>query len=296
MNTTSAIRGLLMLAMLWLLGNTAQAQTEASQGTNSSFASYQPEVVVSPDTLLCPGDTFTLIAPPAAGYLWSNGSAAQSIKVVGSQSLSVRLTNEQGEQSMPSRTLNLRYRRVPTPSLRHNSPWLCPNGLEVRTYSVRGSSNRSTYSWEIEGGSLYNERGQRVVLNWAQGENVRRVLRVRETTFDGCTSLPAIMVFQLDQWANIPGTGCDLADFPIANTNIITANNDGFNDALVFSNLAMYPDHSLTIFNRWGQQIYQASPYRNDWNGEGQGNGTYYYYFTEKRTGQSLQGFVELLK
>jgi gliding motility-associated-like protein len=68
--------------------------------------------------------------------------------------------------------------------------------------------------------------------------------------------------------------------------NGITPNGDGLNDILIFSELAntpeLYPEAELLIFNRWGDIVYQAKPYANDWNGnnaDGQPlpQGTYYY-------------------
>ena len=68
--------------------------------------------------------------------------------------------------------------------------------------------------------------------------------------------------------------------------NTITPNGDGLNDLLIFDELLntpdLYPDNSLTIFNRWGNIVFFGKPYRNDWGGTNQGGqllpqGTYYY-------------------
>jgi gliding motility-associated-like protein len=32
-------------------------------------------------------------------------------------------------------------------------------------------------------------------------------------------------------------------------------------------NLENYPSNSLKVFNRWGEVVYKAEPYLNDWNG-----------------------------
>ena len=50
---------------------------------------------------------------------------------------------------------------------------------------------------------------------------------------------------------------------------------------LYIENLDKMPNHKLSIFNRWGREIYHAIQYQNNWNGESQGSpipeGTYYY-------------------
>jgi gliding motility-associated-like protein len=65
--------------------------------------------------------------------------------------------------------------------------------------------------------------------------------------------------------------------------NVITPNGDGVNDALLFPCLEnpLYPKNKLIIFNQWGDEVYSASPYLNDWQGTYLGKdlpvGTYYY-------------------
>ena len=68
--------------------------------------------------------------------------------------------------------------------------------------------------------------------------------------------------------------------------NGITPNGDGVNDALIFdillNNPNEYPNNEIIIFNRWGDVVYRASPYQNDWKGTNESGqdlpqGTYYY-------------------
>jgi gliding motility-associated-like protein len=44
-------------------------------------------------------------------------------------------------------------------------------------------------------------------------------------------------------------------------------NNDNINDMFVINGLSAFPDNTLQIFNRWGDLIYKAQPYNNDWDG-----------------------------
>ncbi len=78
----------------------------------------------------------------------------------------------------------------------------------------------------------------------------------------------------------VEGDGCDKVP------NGITPNGDGVNDELIFDVLLNttedFPDNEMIIFNRWGDIVYQARPYLNDWTGTNDSgdrlpHGTYYY-------------------
>mgnify|MGYP000737118872 CR=1 FL=1 len=94
----------------------------------------------------------------------------------------------------------------------------------------------------------------------------------------------------------------DLATVP----NAITPNGDGKNDFFKIPIIEQMPDafpnSELIIFNRWGDIIFQTSPYNNDWNGENDtGNpvpgGTYYYVLRlNTREGEVIKGDVTVLR
>jgi gliding motility-associated-like protein len=65
--------------------------------------------------------------------------------------------------------------------------------------------------------------------------------------------------------------------------NLLTPNSDGFNDFWEIGNIQAYAKNELTIFNIYGQVVYEAAPYNNDWAGTFEGknlpDGTYFYLF-----------------
>lgn len=84
-------------------------------------------------------------------------------------------------------------------------------------------------------------------------------------------------------------------------------NDDGINDAFEIVGLFKFPNHHLQIFNRWGDLIYEAQPYNNDWTGqtnkgmvlggESVVEGTYFYIFYPNATGyKTRKGSIELRK
>jgi len=82
--------------------------------------------------------------------------------------------------------------------------------------------------------------------------------------------------------------------------NVITPNGDSYNDALMVPCLQSnnFPQNSLTIFNQWGDEVYSASPYNNDWEGTLNGNrlpaSTYYYILDLGDGSRPIQGFIVL--
>lgn len=97
----------------------------------------------------------------------------------------------------------------------------------------------------------------------------------------GCEVIMPYTIYVTDQNVIIP--------------NVITPNGDGINDYFVITNLQDYPNSKLTIFDRWGKQIYTSNNYENNWNGSGQSDGVYYYILSLS-TGKKYQGYVQLIK
>ena len=64
---------------------------------------------------------------------------------------------------------------------------------------------------------------------------------------------------------------------------------DGVNDGFIIKGIENYPQNSLSIFNRWGNKVYEQAPYDNSWSGNTKNasgfvlsngtlpNGTYFY-------------------
>jgi gliding motility-associated-like protein len=79
-------------------------------------------------------------------------------------------------------------------------------------------------------------------------------------------------------------------------------NGDGINDKLVIKGLSEYPNHRILIFNRWGNKVYEASPYKNDWDGKNQfgvhangdalPDGTYFYILELGPGYEPFKGYI----
>lgn len=82
--------------------------------------------------------------------------------------------------------------------------------------------------------------------------------------------------------------------------NVITPNGDGKNDILKIEGIELYKENSLSIFNRWGNEVYRSiDGYNNNWSGEGLSEGTYYYILklvSKSGVSSSITGWVTLLR
>ena len=79
---------------------------------------------------------------------------------------------------------------------------------------------------------------------------------------------------------------------------VITPNNDGLNDVLVFSGIDELRACEIIIYNRWGTEVYRDPDYQNDWDGKDK-NGRpliqdTYYYILRIPPDRIIKNFVEI--
>ncbi|MBS9523582.1 DUF11 domain-containing protein [Litoribacter alkaliphilus] len=81
--------------------------------------------------------------------------------------------------------------------------------------------------------------------------------------------------------------------------NVITPGGDGKNDFFVIKGLDKFVQNDLTIFNRYGDHIYEATNYQNNWGAPGLNSGTYYYVMksTDSNGQQTIfKGWIQVIK
>jgi gliding motility-associated-like protein len=83
-------------------------------------------------------------------------------------------------------------------------------------------------------------------------------------------------------------------------------NGDGVNDVFVIRGLDSYPNNAIVIFNRWGNSIFEESPYLNAWDGKSTAGlslgsddlpmGTYFYLLDLGNGSDVLKGTIFISK
>jgi gliding motility-associated-like protein len=93
--------------------------------------------------------------------------------------------------------------------------------------------------------------------------------------------------------------------YPLFIPEVFTPNDDNKNDVWEIKGLDAYPNNKVEIYNRWGNLIYEASPYKNEFDGHpnvkvmGSGKvpaGTYFYILElGDSEGTVKKGFFKLV-
>ena len=81
-------------------------------------------------------------------------------------------------------------------------------------------------------------------------------------------------------------------------------NNDGINEFFIINGLENYPNNKIVILNRWGNKVFEAAPYNNNWDGKNTqgisvGNkdlpvGTYFYILETGVSNKFIKGYIYL--
>jgi gliding motility-associated-like protein len=92
-----------------------------------------------------------------------------------------------------------------------------------------------------------------------------------------------------------------IRDEDLVPSNVLTPDGNGQNDTWFIRNIEGYPNATVHIFNRWGQEVYQTMAYQNNWDGrnykgDNLPDGTYYYVITFGGSDKVYKGAITLLR
>ena len=105
------------------------------------------------------------------------------------------------------------------------------------------------------------------------------------------TSAPSNITYQLNVQSGVNcGTATSSVFVRVYKTltvvNTFTPNGDGVNDYWDIKNIDDYPNAGISVYNRYGQQVFQSIGYPKPWDGNYKGEklpaGTYYYIVDPK--------------
>ena len=99
------------------------------------------------------------------------------------------------------------------------------------------------------------------------------------------------------EWRGCSLLACGAQDLALPNG--FTPNEDGANDFFIIKGIENYTKNHFTVFNRWGNLVYEKDNYHNEWQGQnysGQilSDGTYYVIINVNDGLRILNGFVDM--
>ncbi|OFY85201.1 MAG: hypothetical protein A3F72_05330 [Bacteroidetes bacterium RIFCSPLOWO2_12_FULL_35_15] len=209
-------------------------------------------------------------------FSWSNGASTQNVDSLSPGMYYVTITDIQGCSRID--TIEILEPDSLVVSL---SPYVYDNGHNISTYL---GSNGS------------------IDLNISGGVAPYSCLWSCNSTDPNPKGLPAGEYTVLVTDSNkCPASGFVRLDQPLdlEMPTGYTPNADGNNDFFVVHGVEAYPDNEITIYNRWGNIVYQKKKYFNEWNGTNTNGdelpeGTYFVILEINDGKIVLKGYVEM--
>lgn len=234
-----------------------------------------PSVALGNDTTICRKHEITLrnaVQTNGAAYQWSNGSKADTIVIKGPGTYRLTVTDTNGCKAKDE--IAIAEYEDPYISLGSDKD-LC-NGEKVKL------------PFEVKANGPYS-------IKWSDG-STDTILIVKETGIYTAVLTDICGTVQDEMYAKF--NTCDLF-FPSA----FTPNGDNYNDiARIRGDLDGIQAFELSIYNRWGQRVFNTTNPLEGWDGTFKGKAaelsTYYYMIPLKFRGKEfmMKGDITLLR
>lgn len=202
-----------------------------------------PPTVTPTKTSVCIGDSATLSASAGVSYLWSpNGETSQSITIADSGKYTVTVTDANG-CSAPSPEITITLNPAPIVDLGVDSMTVCKNAKVILgTVAVPGNS----YSWSSSTGFTSSKAMPEVSAT-------NTTMYKLTVTRNGCQATDSLTLHMEDPMTFF---------IPSA----FSPNEDGKNEEFKVESLGITKFNG-TIFNIWGELIYEWDTVDGVWNG-----------------------------
>jgi gliding motility-associated-like protein len=229
-----------------------------------------------------------------------------------------------GETTRLSSSGGKYYKWAPSAGLDHDDvPNPVASPLQTTTYTVHISNDgcadsSKTVTVTVNQNPVANAgsnkvifEGQSVKLNGTiKGDNITGFFWTPSTFLDDPKSLTPVatptddITYTLNLVSSSCGTSASNVFVRVYKKvtipNTFSPNNDGINDYWNIDALVTYPESSVLVYNRYGQQVYQSIGYAKPWDGTADGTplptGTYYYIIDLKNNTPKLSGWVLIVR
>lgn len=246
-----------------------------SDRTQTIVRVANPDVTTIPDTEICEGDRLQLWSIGAESYIWASQdssflSTERTPVIMPEESTIyyVQATDNFGCSVLD--TVNVGVVSRSQLQFQVNRIDDCFSRTEFEL--INNSEGADSYLWVFGDGNTSDERN--LVKDYERDGSYQLRFQGRD---DFCVFEEVI----------------DLEVVTIRVPNVFTPNSDETNDTFVIEAGANKID--LSLYNRWGREVYKNENYENEWNADGQPSGVYYYEAViENQT--TCRGWLQVLK
>jgi gliding motility-associated-like protein len=232
------------------------------------------------DATLCEGETLTLSAPGFESYAWQDGSTGETFVADESGTYSVEVTD--GTGCTFSDVITITVIEAPNGSYTASPQPTTTNDTEI-TFTLTDADEGLSYSWSFEDGTPETSNALNPTVLFPPIPGLYSVSLNIENESGCISTLSTSIVIESDGEITLP--------------NIFTPNGDGDNDRFV--PFQEFPGRwTLTIFNRWGGEVFSTENLSQGWNGDGLPSATYYWVLQPRdgQQGERRAGYVTLVR
>ena len=216
----------------------------------------------------------------------SAGTATLSYQLAGTGTAAVTVTvkdnggTANGGTDTFSQTFTIKANELPVALINADKGLQISKGETVTLTATGGG----TYSWNTS--PNINGTSSSAVVKFRPNQTT--TYQVTASNASGCSSTASITINVTDDYSILQPA------------NILTPNGDGKNDTWVVKNIDLYPNNTVSIFDKGGRLLNKVSHYNNDWDGTYNGaplaEGTYYYVIDFGPGKGLIKGFITILR
>jgi gliding motility-associated-like protein/uncharacterized repeat protein (TIGR01451 family) len=274
---------------------TAQTVTGATYSWTGpvAYASVQQNPVISPSALANAG-TYTLtVTDNGCNSLPATVNVVENVCAITDLSIVKTVDN-----ANPIVSHNVVFTITATNNGPNNATGVAVNDVIQSGYSY--------VSYSATAGTFDPATGVWTIGNMSNG--VSDVLKITATVVAGGNYTNTAIIYGNETDNNMANNVSSVVTYPtdFFIPDGFSPNGDGINDLFVIRGIDMYPNNGFTVFNRWGDQVFAASPYTNTWDGKSQAGmsiggsdlpvGTYFYILNLGDGSTVLKGTIYLNK
>ncbi|MGZ4116720.1 MAG: T9SS type B sorting domain-containing protein [Bacteroidia bacterium] len=228
----------------------------------------------------CSNDSLVLTATIGGySYMWSNGDSTIATTVHTSGTITLMIMDTL-TGCMSTNSVTTTVFTAPTVSAGSDMDLSLGSSVQLNGTGI------GIISWDWFPNTGLNST---TVANPTASPVVTTTYQLIGTDNNGCTDADSVTITVL-------------TDYNVIISNMMTPNDDGYNDRWIIQNIENYPNTQVVVVNREGQEVFKSDSYDGNWDGTNEKNGkllpdgTYYYIVKFANDAKIFKGAITILR